>query len=87
MNLSIFPQCLDEIPRAVSSPYAKRWWTPLLTELRKELSQCHNKWTTSKRCEAPYLPYLADVCQSKQLYFQEMKLQKKTALGKFSGGP
>lgn len=32
-------QSLDEIPKAAPSPYAKRWWTPLLTEPWKELSQ------------------------------------------------
>ncbi len=75
--LESIKQCLEDILRAALSPYAKRWWTPLLTELRKELNRWFNKWTTSKRRGEAYLPYLANVRQSKKLYFREMKLQKR----------
>lgn len=69
--------CLEEIPRAKPSPYAKRWWTPLLTELRKDMSTWLNRWTTSKRQGSPCMSFLINARQAKQLYFWEMKRQKK----------
>lgn len=69
--------CLKEIPRAKPSPYAERWWTPLLTELRKDMSTWLNRWTTSKRQGSPCISFLVNARQAKQLYFREMKRQKK----------
>lgn len=69
--------CLEEIPKAKPSPYAKRWWTPLLTELRKDMSTWLNRWTTSKRQGSPCMFFLVNARQAKQLHFREMKRQKK----------
>ncbi len=82
--LESIKQCLERIPRAAPFFYSKRWRTLLLTELRKKPSQWLNEWTTSKRRGEAYLPYLANVRQSKKIYFREMKLQKKRHWKNFS---
>lgn len=63
--------CLGEIPKAKPSPYAKRWWTPVLTELRKDMSTWLNRWTTSKRQGSPCMLFLVNARQAKQLTFKK----------------
>jgi hypothetical protein len=39
----------NSTPEAKPLPYAKRWWTLELTNLRRDYNQKRNQWTASKR--------------------------------------
>lgn len=64
------------IPLAKPSPYAKRWWTQNLTDLRKQYSSLRNWFHRSRNSNAP--SYATEKLEkqawaAKNLYFKELR--------------
>ncbi|KAF9729205.1 hypothetical protein PMIN01_12895 [Paraphaeosphaeria minitans] len=74
----IAPAIEKYVPVARPSPYAKRWWTEDLTELRKHYTYWRNKASASRRANTPDpgLQQMAVTCRKR--YHDAIRNQRKT---------
>jgi hypothetical protein len=68
----------EMVPRAKPSPYAKRWWTKELSQLRHELTVLRNQVTTLRRRGQDTTHARLLVHQARKTYFDKMDHQKAT---------
>jgi regulator of sirC expression with transglutaminase-like and TPR domain len=68
----------EMVPRAKPSPYAKRWWTKELSQLRQQLTVLRNQVTTLRRRGQDITHARLLVHQARKLYFNKMDWQKAT---------
>ena len=68
----------EMVPRAKPSPYAKRWWTKELSQLRHQLTVLRNRITTRRRRGQDTSHARLLVFQARKTYFDKMDLQKAT---------
>lgn len=68
------------VPLAKPSPYTKRWWTPSLTDLRKQYTLLRNRFYWSRNHNAPSCitkKLEKQAWAAKHQYFKELRRQKK----------
>jgi hypothetical protein len=68
----------EMVPRAKPSPYAKRWWTKELLQLRQQLTVLRNQVTTLRRRGQDITHARLLIHQARKLYFDKMDWQKVT---------
>ena len=67
----------EKIPPPKAFPYAKRWWSRELTNLRREYNHWRNQWTAAKR-KGEYNPALyATMVKANRVYLAQIAKQKK----------
>ena len=67
----------ETIPAAKPFPYAKRWWTRELTNLRDKYHKCRNKWTRATQ-NGNYSEVLKQESKrSRNKYLHAIQVQKK----------
>lgn len=66
----------DMIPRAKPSPYAKRWWTKELLQLRHQLTVLRNQVTTLRRRNQDTTYTRQLIHQAWKTYFNKIEQQK-----------
>jgi ribonuclease HI len=65
------------VPMAKPSPYAKRWWTTDLTQLRRSYTHWRNRARAIKRAGV-YIPEILRQCaEAKRTFFKTVRQQKK----------
>lgn len=77
----------SNVPRARSSPYAKRWWTPELSMLRRALTSSRNRVTTMQR-RGEETVEARQICQHlRREFFQAVEKQKRQHWKEFLADP
>ena len=72
-----FKSLQEKIPPPKAFPYAKRWWSQELTNLRKEYNYLRNQWTTAKR-RGDFNPLLRTaMIKANRVYLTQIARQKK----------
>src|SRR5450432_4525684 len=67
----------EKIPPPKEFPYAKRWWSRELTNLRKEYNYRRNQWTAAKRRGNPNPALLSAAIKANRTYLAQIAKQKK----------
>ncbi len=67
-------------PKARPSPYAKRWWTTDLTELRRIYTHWRNRARTERRA-GPRIPELEDLTKGAAKQYHDAIRQQKKSTG------
>ncbi|KAF9728545.1 zinc knuckle [Paraphaeosphaeria minitans] len=74
----IAPAIEKHVPVARPSPYAKRWWTEDLTELRKHYTYWRNKASASRRANTPDPGLQQMAVTYRKRYHDAIRNQRKT---------
>ena len=77
----------ENVPRAKESPYAKRWWTRELTQLRADFTRKRNRVTTMRRRGDDTTMMREMVHQARRLYLDEVDIQKRQHWREFLENP
>jgi len=75
------------VPRAKPSPYAKRWWTRELTQLRHTLTALRNRVVAQHRSGRDVEQAAAQVRAARRLYFDAIDQQKRKHWTEFLDDP
>ena len=85
---TIIHQALEQgVPRARPSPYAKRWWTPTLTQLREHMTQLRNRVTSLRRRGVDFSEAQRRFRDSKRIYHDAIDESKATHWKEFLNDP
>lgn len=77
----------ETVPLAKPSPYAKRWWTSELTQLRKQLHKARNVYTAAKRRNQIQAWMVPAIRRTQHDYFHKMQKQKRQHWKAFLADP
>ena len=85
---SVVSTTLEElVPRAKPSPYAKRWWTKELTQLRHRFTTLRNRITKLRRQDKDTAHTQLLAHQARKTYFDEISHQKALHWKEFLDNP
>lgn len=86
-NTAVVGTVQDRVPRAKPSPYAKRWWTPDLSLLRRALTSARNHLTTLQRRGEETSEARQMFQDLRRGYFRQIETQKKQHWKDFLADP
>jgi hypothetical protein len=73
----VLPAVHKHVPKARPSPFAKRWWTIGLTQLRNDYRFCRNQERAARRGGATRPELMQQALAAKRSYFAAIRKQKQ----------
>ena len=75
---AVLPAVNKHVPKAKPSPYAKRWWTKDLSQMRRDYSHYRNRARAARRAGDRSQDLELRAAAMKKEYHQSIRKQKRT---------